>query len=186
MQVIENQYRNLANQVFNEDEYKASLILVSHWLSIRCEDINYFRTLFLCPFFSHFCTNKAHGFAARSTKLMKMMWKVPQFIRAFKMHSYHNVFHIDIFEKRVSGWQNADVQGVCTLFWGWQGWQEGDRSVRTQPEKGQKRAVCPALIQTTNRCFCGRMRHLESNSLENLALNARLSNALVGVNRQIL
>ena len=46
---------------------------------------------------------KAHGFAARSTKLMKMMWKVPQFIRAFKMHSYHNVFHIDIFEKRVSG-----------------------------------------------------------------------------------
>ena len=43
---------------------------------------------------------KAHGFAARSTKLMKMMWKVPQFIRAFKMHSYHNVFHIDIFEKK--------------------------------------------------------------------------------------
>ena len=31
---------------------------------------------------------KAHGFAARSTKLMKMMWKVPQFIRAFNMHSY--------------------------------------------------------------------------------------------------
>lgn len=31
---------------------------------------------------------KAQGFAARSTKLMKMMWKVPQFIRAFNMHSY--------------------------------------------------------------------------------------------------
>ena len=42
----------------------------------------------------------------------------------------------------MSGWQNADVQGVCTLFWGWQGWQEGDRSVRAQPGKGKWVLVC--------------------------------------------
>ena len=47
------------------------------------------------------------------------------------------------FEKRVSGWQNADVQGVCTLFQGWQGWQEGDRSVRTQSENGQYNNCLP-------------------------------------------
>ena len=31
---------------------------------------------------------QTHGFAARSTKLMKMMWKIPQFVRAINMHSY--------------------------------------------------------------------------------------------------
>lgn len=31
---------------------------------------------------------KAYGFEARSMKLMKMMWKIPQFVRAINMHSY--------------------------------------------------------------------------------------------------
>lgn len=30
---------------------------------------------------------KSHGFAPQLTKLMKMMWKVPQFVRAFNRHS---------------------------------------------------------------------------------------------------
>ena len=44
---------------------------------------------------------------------------------------------------RVSGWQNTDIQGVCTLFWGWQGWQEGDRSARAQSENGQYNNCLP-------------------------------------------
>ena len=51
---------------------------------------------------------------------------------------------------------------------------------------GNITTVCPALNQMTNRCFGERMRLLESNSLENLTLNAGLSNTLGGVNLQIL
>ena len=67
---------------------------------------------------------------------------------------------------------------------------KGDRRVTGvcahSQKKDKRRAVCPAQIQMTNRCFCGRMRHLESNSLENLAPNAGLSSTLVVVNAQIL
>ena len=67
---------------------------------------------------------------------------------------------------------------------------KGDRRVTGVCAHSQKMGnittVCPALIQMKNRCFCERTRLLESNSLENLSLNARLSNALGGVNLQIL
>jgi hypothetical protein len=67
---------------------------------------------------------------------------------------------------------------------------KGDRRVTGVCAHSQKMGnittVCPALIQMTNRCFGERMRLLESNSLENLTLNAGLSNTLGGVNLQIL
>ena len=67
---------------------------------------------------------------------------------------------------------------------------KGDRRVTGvcahSREMGNITTVCPALIQMTNRCFGERMRLLESNSLENLTLNAGLSNTLGGVNLQIL
>ena len=67
---------------------------------------------------------------------------------------------------------------------------KGDRRVTGVCAHSQKMGnittVCPALIQMKNRCFCESMRFLESNSLENLTLNAGLSNALGGVNLQIL
>ena len=46
-----------------------------------------------------------------------------------------------IIRNRVSGWQNADVQGLCTLFRGWQGWQEGVRCWRTQHKNGWKQVL---------------------------------------------
>ena len=67
---------------------------------------------------------------------------------------------------------------------------KGDRRVTGvcahSRKMGNITTVCPALIQMTNRCFGERMRLLESNSLENLTLNAGLSNTLGGVNLQIL
>ena len=63
-------------------------------------------------------------------------WTIMSSIECLNVH-----FTLRIIRNRVSGWQNADVQGLCTLFQGWQGWQEGVRCWRTQHKNGWKQVL---------------------------------------------
>lgn len=96
-----------------------------------------------------------------------------------------------ILRLRVSGWQNTDVQGICTLFRGWQGWQEGDRCPNPDKEwLGVKARFKYStefsrefkVLSVANVCFIGSKA---PNSLENSkAVNAASSSrAVIAIGR---
>ena len=66
-------------------------------------------------------------FVCENTPFFHLYWQWSE--RSLLIHTKR--ITLQILHFRVSGWQNADAQGVCTLFGGWQGWQEGDRMYST-------------------------------------------------------
>ena len=61
-------------------------------------------------------------------EILRIFAKLRKNERKSKRNIIYYYYILWFFQYRVTGWQNADVQGVCTLFEGWQGWQKGDRN----------------------------------------------------------